>query len=112
MYAVITVVLSGIISDRVISGARNASLAYIVSDSYQEIGSTVMREMNRGATLLNAKGMYTGSEKPVLMIAGATRESVRLKEIVYSVDPLAFMIITDANEVRGEGFLKFTREEL
>ncbi len=112
LYAIVSVVVMDVIADKVIIGARNSTVAYIISDSYKEIADEVMREMDRGTTLLAGTGMYTNSDKPVLFVAVSPKQQVILKEIVYQYDPSAFMIIVDASEVRGEGFLKFTREEL
>ena len=112
LYAVVSVVVTDIIADHVTIGARNSSVAYIISDAYEEIAAEVMREMDRGTTLLEGTGMYTSTDKPVLFVAVSPKQQVILKEIVYDLDPKAFMIIMEASEVRGEGFLKFTREEL
>ena len=112
LYAVITVVISDILADKVMLGAKNSNVAYIISDRYEEIAGEVMTEMDRGTTLLKGKGMYTSTDKPVLFVAVSPKQTVILKEIVYDLDPCAFMIILDANEVRGEGFLRYTKEEL
>ena len=112
MYAVISVFLSGLVADYVIGGFRNAKFAYIFSKKHEEIGRAVINELGRGATLFSAKGMYTGDERPVLVCAVAKREIVVLKDLVASIDPDAFFVVTDAQEIRGEGFLEYTNEEL
>ena len=112
LYAVLTVVLNGAIADGVITGFRNASLAYIISDKQEEIADAIIREMDRGVTRLNATGGYTGTDKPVLFAAVSKREAPVLKDLVADIDPAAFMIVTDAREIRGEGFLQFTKEEV
>ena len=68
--------------------------------------------MNRGATLLDGTGTYTNQPRNVLMCAVSRRQSAMLREIVADIDPKAFFILTEASEVRGEGFLKYSREEL
>ena len=87
-------------------------MAYIVSERDKEIAEAVMQEMNRGATLLDGRGAYTGTDRPVLMIAVSKRQAPLLKEIVADIDADAFMIVTDAREIRGEGFLQFTKDEV
>ena len=111
-YAAISVVLTGYVADRITGGARNACLAYIISERYSEIAEEITHELNRGATILSGKGVYTNANHPVLMCAISKKQSVILREMVSEADPSAFMILTDANEVRGEGFLAYTREEL
>ncbi len=112
LYAVITVVLSGRIADEIITGSRNACCAYIISEKKTEIANEIMNGLNRGVTQLSGTGMYTGSEKPVLFCAISPRETVALKDLVFQIDEKAFLIMSDAREVRGEGFMEYSREEL
>lgn len=111
MYAVISVVLCGKIADGLIGSFRNAYLAYIISDQYKKIGDQILTDMDRGTTLLPGTGMYTGSERPVLFCAVSRKQAVTLKELVYETDPRAFVILTDASEIRGEGFMRYSKEE-
>ena len=71
-----------------------------------------MKELDRGATVVPAKGMYTSEDRNMLICAVSIKESVILKDIVADIDPTAFCIITDAEEIRGEGFLRYTHDEL
>ena len=112
LYAVITVVLCGRIADEVISGSKNAFLAYIISDQGDEIAARIMEEMERGVTRLSGTGMYTGSERTVLFCAVSKKQTALLKEIVWECDEKAFLVLNDAREVRGEGFLGYSSEEL
>lgn len=111
LYAIITVVLCGRIADEMISGSRNAYLAYIISEKHGEIAQTVLTEMNRGVTLLPATGVYTNQSRPVLFCAVSKKQAVVLRDIVAEVDPSAFFVLTDASEIRGEGFQAYSREE-
>ena len=111
LYAIITVVLCGWLADRVTTGSRNAWLAYIISDRHAEISGAIMHEMNRGATLLDAKGVYTNQERPVLLCAVSRRQAVVLRDIVSEIDPRAFFVLTDASEIRGEGFQNYSKDE-
>ena len=112
MFAVISVVISGIVSNRVISGARNAYVTYIISDRYEEISAEMMRELNRGVTKIQGIGMYMNAERMMIFFAISERQVPQVKEIVARYDSSAFLIITEATEVRGEGFLRYTHEEV
>ncbi len=68
-----------------------------------------MERLNRGVTGLYAKGMYSGSEKCLLYCVVSKKEIVDLKEIVAEIDPSAFVIVSDAREVLGEGFLEYKK---
>ena len=111
LYAIISVILAGAVADEITSGIKNARMTYIISDKYDEIANRIMHEMQRGVTMLHGTGMYTGSMKPVLMCAVSKKEIVHLRELVSETDPDAFMILVNASEVRGEGFLPYAASE-
>ncbi len=111
LYALISVILCSRLADGIISGFRNAYVAYIISEKYPAIKDRILQEMNRGATLLEGRGMYTDSPRPVLFCAVSRKQVVILRDIVAETDRNAFMIITDASEIRGEGFLAYSKEE-
>ena len=112
LYAVVSVILSSIVAERVISGFKNSLMAFIISSKYQEVAERVMKELQRGVTEISAKGVYTQTDRPMLMCAVSTKQASILKDIVSDVDPSAFFILTDASEIRGEGFLRYSKEEL
>ena len=112
LYAVLSVIICGVIADLLMSGFRNAYTALIISGKNQEIADTTMKELNRGATSRHGRGMYTDKDRQVLMIAVSKRQIADLKEIVCTIDPDAFMILFESREIRGEGFLQYSREEL
>ena len=112
LYAVVSVVLSSIVADHVIAGFKNSLMAFIISTEHEAIAERVMKEVQRGVTQISAKGVYTGADRPMLLCAVSTKEASVLKDIVAEIDSNAFFILTDASEIRGEGFLKYSKEEL
>ncbi len=112
MYAVISVIVSGMVAESTVSGFRNAYFAYIISAKYEEVAEEIMRNLDRGVTGLKGKGMYTKNERPVLICAVSKKQAALLKDVVMTIDPDAFVILTDAKEIRGEGFLAYSKEEL
>ena len=112
LYAVVSVVLSSIVADRVIAGFKNSLMAFIISAEHHVIAERVMKELERGVTEISAKGVYTQTDRPMLLCAVSTKEASVLKDIVSDADPTAFFILTDASEIRGEGFLRYSKEEL
>ncbi|MDY7092113.1 MAG: DUF2270 domain-containing protein [Acidobacteriota bacterium] len=83
---------------------RRKQLAYIVSDHVQKIAGPLMESLDRGVTLLTGVGMYSGEEHGVLMVVVSGSQVADLKRIVTTHDPDAFVIITAAQDVRGEGW--------
>ena len=65
-----------------------------------------MEDLDRGATGICGKGMYTGQEKTIIFCVVNKKEIVKLKELVDDIDPNAFVIVSDAREVHGEGFIE------
>ena len=105
LYAVLAVYITTRVSDFMIEGSKFAKVVYIITEKYEETALMIMEELKRGATALDARGMYTGEEKDVLFCVVSKKETVRLKEMVYRLDHNAFVIVTDAREVLGEGFV-------
>lgn len=104
MYALITIFVTGQIVDLVQEGPTTAKAFLIMTDAPAEVAEAILSELNRGATRLGAKGAYTGREREVLLCVVETGEMTALKDIVLRHDPRAFVIVTDAHEVMGEGF--------
>nr|MCR5154015.1 YitT family protein [Lachnospiraceae bacterium] len=75
---------------------------------YDEIAKAILERLDRGVTKLDATGMYSGAERKVLYCVVSKKQMVEVTDIVYSIDPKAFVIISDVREVRGEGFIEYT----
>ena len=90
--------------DGVTSGMRYAKVLYIISDEASSIAEVIMKQIKRGVTALEGSGLYSQKEKQVLMCVMSRREAVILTRLVKEMDEKAFVIISDAREVMGEGF--------
>ncbi|MFT9486486.1 MAG: YitT family protein [Tepidibacillus sp.] len=106
MYTLVAVFVGARIIDFVQEGAYAAKAATIISDHVPEILSKIIKEMDRGATILKGKGGYTGSDKEVLYCVISRNELTRLKYLIHSIDPKAFVVVNDVHDVLGEGFEK------
>lgn len=104
LYAIITIVVVNRIADAIIEGLKFAKAAYIITDKYEEVSEVIMHEIDRGLTGIYAKGMYTGKDRCLLFCVVTKKELVYLKELVGKIDENAFIIVSDAREVMGEGF--------
>ncbi|HEX3010950.1 MAG TPA: YitT family protein, partial [Syntrophomonadaceae bacterium] len=76
----------------------------IVSNRSDDIAPAILEVMHRGCTIIDGKGAYTGDQKHILMVTVGKTQLPRLKEIVFQVDPHAFMTINESIEVYGQGF--------
>lgn len=106
LYAIIAVFLVTKVSDGMIEGLKFSKEAYIITDKPEAISAMVMDELGRGVTGIYAKGMYSGQDKMMLFCVVNKKEIVHLKERVNDIDPQAFVIVSDAREVHGEGFIE------
>ena len=104
MYAFVTVVLNGRVMDFILYGSDEARLIYIVSDKPQELLPHLLKDMEMGATILEGKGAFSNRHKDIIMCVVKKRRAPKLNELVKQRDPNAFMVITGANEIYGEGY--------
>lgn len=104
LYAMINIYVCGRVIDAVMVGFGGNKACFVMTDAWQKVTSRVLNEIERGCTLLEARGAYSGTSRPVVMCVMSRQEMTTLKRIVQEEDEKAFMIITDAHEALGEGF--------
>jgi uncharacterized membrane-anchored protein YitT (DUF2179 family) len=112
MYALISVFVQGKVLDMVLYGGDEAKLFYIISDKPQAISERILKEIDITATFLQGKGAYTGKEKQVILCVARKQQGPAIEEIVKSEDKDAFMIISSANEIYGEGYKNIMSDKL
>lgn len=108
LYAIIAMFVSSKAIDALLYGTTMGKMVIIVSKRSDDIAKLIVSDLARGCTVLNANGAYTGEEKRVLICACKDAEFYELKRIVKRLDPSAFIIVTEAGEVFGEGFSKIS----
>lgn len=104
LYASVAMFICGKVIDVVVDGPRSARAAYIISTEHARIANEILYTLNRGCTELQARGVWSGNSRPVLLCVLGRSESMRLKQIVAEIDPEAIVIISEVHEVFGEGF--------
>ena len=111
-YALMSVIITGRMLDFVLYGSDEAKLLYIITDEPDRIGSRLMNELDVGITFLEGHGGWTGKEKKVIFCVAQKRLEPEVEEIVKEEDPRAFMVVTSAKEIYGEGYKDFYGEVL
>ena len=106
LYSAITIYLMGVMVDIIFEGILFSKLVFIISDKNDLIAKEIGTKINRGATGLYGKGMYTEKEKVILMCAIPRRDVSNLKSLIMKIDKKAFVIVTNSREVLGTGFKK------
>ena len=94
----------------VIAGMKYAKAAFIITDHHEQVAQALMEKLDRGVTGLYAKGMYSDTDKCMLYCVVSKKEIVELKDIVVQIDRNAFVIVSDAIEVLGEGFIEYHKK--
>ena len=107
LYGVIALYVSSLLMDRVVYGPNAAKMAYIISERSEEITQKLL-ELDRGVTLLDGHGAWSGRRKDVILCAFGRSYIVPIKKLVQEIDPDAFVIVCDAHEILGEGFGTYT----
>lgn len=111
LYAFISIYISSKLIDVVMDGFTREKACYVISEKNEQVKTRIMAELDRGVTLLTARGGYSGAERPVLLCVLSAQEVGRLKAIVRDADEKAFIFISDAHEVLGEGFRNLNRQD-
>lgn len=101
MYSVVNIVIISIMTDKVILGVSQSKTFFIITDSETAVKKFIMEYLNRGVTVIEARGGYTGNYQKMIMCTIPTKEYFVFKEGIESIDPNAFFMVTDAYEVSG-----------
>lgn len=104
LYAVLSVILLGILVDKLIEGFKACKSVLIISKSNNKISQYILNDLGRGCTFLNAKGGYTKKETDILYAVLSRNEFIKLKSYIKDIDPQSFITVGDVHEVLGEGF--------
>lgn len=104
LYAMIAIFVMSYIMDFVLYGGDEAKLIYIISDRPDEIAERILNEIDIGITYLRGEGGYSSQQKKVIMCVTKKQQAPEIEVVVKEEDPHAFMIITSASEIYGEGY--------
>lgn len=104
LYGIILILLTSIVLDKVLLMGTTKTEVKIISPEFEKIAEEILSEMDRGVTLLNARGGYLKNEHSVVLSVVSNRELPKIEKLVRALDPDAFMIVSRVSEVWGRGF--------
>ena len=104
LYGIILILLTSIVLDKVLLMGTTKTEVKIISPKFEKIAEEILSEMDRGVTLLNARGGYLKNEHSVVLSVVSNRELPKIEKLVRALDPDAFMIVSRVSEVWGRGF--------
>ncbi len=105
LYGVISTYVTSLVIDKILYGAGSSKLALIITSQGKAASELINREIKRGATLVKATGAYSGEDRDLVLCACGKAEIAKVRAAAYEIDPNAFVMITEASEVFGEGFM-------
>lgn len=111
LYSAISAVFMSKVLDLVLYGAEGAKLIYIISDHFQTITERILKELDVGVTHLTGSGAYSKTDKQIIFCVIKKPYAYRVEEIVRQEDEKAFMIISGASEIYGEGYKSYFMEK-
>lgn len=112
LYAAVTIFVNSVVLDTVLYGKDGAKMIYIISDHPKQITERLLADLDIGVTSLHGEGAYSGKEKEVLMCVMRKPLAPKAQQIVKEEDAEAFMIVSDATEIFGEGYKSYFSERL
>ena len=112
LYGMLSVYTAGKVLDNVLYGLDTGKVLLVISERNGEIAQGIMEAMNRGVTFLHGAGAWSGEKKQVLLCAVRAQQCYQVEEIIRGVDPDAFMIVTSATEIFGEGYKSYFSEKI
>jgi uncharacterized membrane-anchored protein YitT (DUF2179 family) len=104
LYSWIVIFITGKVIDIVITGISYDKSIFIISEKHEEIRDKIINNLNRGGTYIEGKGMFNMADRKIIFTVVSIRELAILEEYIHEIDPKAFLTVTDASEILGEGF--------
>ncbi|HBA62870.1 MAG TPA: hypothetical protein DCZ20_03330 [Lachnospiraceae bacterium] len=104
IYGLIVSYLMSMVVDKVMYGMDSGKMTLIVTEHGAEVAEAIDAIAGRGSTLLHAEGSFSGEQKKVVMCACNNKQMYAIRQTAKKVDPEAFIVIMESNEVLGEGF--------
>ena len=111
LYSIIGIFIAGKTSDLIIEGPRSVKAFYIISPKSDEISNKLLTDLHRGVTTLEANGMYSHKHMEVILCLVSQFQISKLKQIVYDIDPSAFLFSVSVKEAMGKGFHKLEKHK-
>ena len=107
LYSLITIYISSRVIAYLLDGASYDKLLFIISDHHEELKRFIIDDLDRSATYIKSKGMYTDSLRDMIFLVVSRKEVRLVQHKIREIDPKAFVVVTDAYETFGEGFKQF-----
>lgn len=110
IYSVIIIFIEGKVIDLVVDGMKTYKTMFIVTDKAEAVRDYIINDIKRGGTLISGTGLYKGTERNMLYVTLDRSDMIKLRSVLYHIDPHAFVNILESSEILGEGFRRLPQE--
>ena len=104
MYSWIIIIIEGKVIDLVVDGFFSNKTVLIISQKSDEIKDFIINDMQRGATIMEATGAFSGENKKMIYTIVSMKELISLRKRIKEIDDTAFVNVINSSEILGEGF--------
>ena len=110
IYSIIIIFIEGKVIDLVVDGMKTYKTMFIVTDKADAVRDYIINDIKRGGTLISGTGLYKGTERNMLYVTLDRSDMIKLRSVLYNIDPRAFVNILESSEILGEGFRRLPQE--
>ena len=110
IYSIIIIVIEGKVIDLVVDGIKTYKTMFIVTDKPEAVREFIINDIKRGGTLISGTGLYKGTERKMLYVTLNRSDMIKLRSVLYHIDPHAFVNIIESSEILGKGFRRLPQE--
>ena len=110
IYSIIIIFIEGKVIDLVVDGMKSYKTMFIITDNAEQVRDYIINDIKRGGTLITGSGLYKGTERKMLYVTLDRSDMIKLRSVLYHIDPHAFVNIMESNEILGEGFRRLPKE--
>ena len=110
IYSIIIIFIEGKVIDLVVDGLKTYKTMFIVTDEADAVRDYIINDIKRGGTLIAGTGLYKGTERNMLYVTLDRSDMIKLRSVLYHIDPRAFVNIMESSEILGEGFRRLPQE--
>lgn len=111
IYSLVIIYVSSRVLAYMLDGASYDKLLFIISDNHAELKRFILEDLERSATYIRARGMYTDAERDMIFLVISRKEVRQVQQKIKQIDPRAFLVVTDAYDTYGEGFKAFPEDD-
>ena len=110
IYSIIIIFIEGKVIDLVVDGMKTYKTMFIVTDKAEAVRDYIINDIKRGGTLISGTGLYKGTERNMLYVTLDRSDMIKLRSVLYHIDPHAFVNILESSEILGEGFRRLPQD--